>query len=270
MNVHEETGFDYASIEPEIKAETDELIVVPAVIAREIVQPYRDRKAYKPAEELEKAAWTAEGRWVTTDHHPDTLLLVRPDDIRGRIQEPRFVKNLMDPKTQRPCRKGIRADIALFKLKLPPGFVEEIKQGLKKDVSIGFTSEDDETPGEWEGQHYDYVQRNIFIDHVAVGVPVGRCPSPLCGLGVDEILQEDDKCPISGEIRKLGIKESCRRLAAAFGQDAISVLKGEQIQRASPRNQDASVNDVKLEADEVARSRELIRDIRRLRSRSTV
>ena len=58
-------GFDYASIEPEVKAETDELIVVPAVIAREIVQPYGDRKAYKPADELEKAAWTAEGRWVT-------------------------------------------------------------------------------------------------------------------------------------------------------------------------------------------------------------
>ena len=201
--------------------------------------------AYKPADELEKASWTAEGRWVTTDHHPDTLLLMRPGDVRGRVQNVRYVKDLIDPKTQRPCRKGIRADIALWKNKLPEGFVEGIKQGLKKDVSIGFVSEDDETPGEWEGQRYDYVQRSIFIDHLAVGVPVGRCPSPYCGLGVDEILQEDDECPISGEIRRLGIKESCRRLAAAFGHDAVSALRGEQIQRDTlPRTIEPPINGV--------------------------
>ena len=45
---------------------------------------------------------------MTPDHHPDTILLIKLDDLRGRVQEPRFVKNLMDL-TMRPYRKGIRA-----------------------------------------------------------------------------------------------------------------------------------------------------------------
>lgn len=54
-----------------------------------------------------------------------------------------------------------------------------------KDVSIGFVYTEDWTPGEWNGQKYDFIQRDIVINHVAVGVPKGRCPSPLCGLSVD-------------------------------------------------------------------------------------
>ena len=70
-------GFDRATLGDKIAQETDCYLVMPAVIAKELVQPYRQGMAFKPAEELEKAAWTAEGRWVTTMKHPDTGLITR-------------------------------------------------------------------------------------------------------------------------------------------------------------------------------------------------
>ena len=48
----------------------DKFLVVKAVIASKIVHTYKDGMAYKPADELEKAAWTAEGRWVKALSHP--------------------------------------------------------------------------------------------------------------------------------------------------------------------------------------------------------
>jgi len=184
-------GFDRATLGDKIAEETDEYLVMPAVIARELVQPYRQGIAFKPAEELEKAAWTAEGRWVATMKHPDTGLITRRSDVKGRVEGVEFAKDIMDPKTKRPMIRGIRANIKWFKDRVPKEVLDDVKSGALKDVSIGFTYEEDKTPGEWEGEKYDFVQRNIFVDHVVAPCPVGRCPSPYCGIGVDSILKDE-------------------------------------------------------------------------------
>jgi len=180
-------GFDRAILEDKVLEENDDFLLMPAVIAREIVYPYGGERGYKPADELEKAAWTADGRWLTTEKHPDTHLLIRRSDVKGRVEKPRFVKNLLDPKTKRPMDRGIKANLRFFKNKISPLLLEELKGGARRDVSIGFTYDEDPTPGEWRDQPYDFVQRNIFIDHVAAGIPRGRCPTPYCGIGVDEL-----------------------------------------------------------------------------------
>jgi hypothetical protein len=54
----------------------------------------------------------------------------------------------------------------------------------RRDLSVGFYYEDDRTSGTWNGQPYDYVQRNFVFDHVA-SVDHGRCSFPACGIGVD-------------------------------------------------------------------------------------
>lgn len=41
------------------------------------------------------------------------------------------------------------------------------KAGLK-ELSLGYNLDLDETPGEWNGQHYDAIQRNIRINHLAL------------------------------------------------------------------------------------------------------
>jgi len=180
-------GFDRAFMDARPIKEDDKTLTVQAVIAREMVQKYPDGMSYKPADELEKAAWTADGRWVVPMNHPETGILVRRTDIAGRVTSPEFVKNLRDPKTDRPMGRGIKAMITWFKDKVDTKLLEQIKSGQLHDVSIGFTYDEDKTPGDFNGEHYDFIQRNMMVDHVCAPCAVGRCPAPYCGIGVDSL-----------------------------------------------------------------------------------
>jgi len=162
------------------------------VIASEIVQPYEDGRAWKPRDELEAYAPYVEGAWVMLGGHPEEGIISTKDQVSGRTVNARFVKNLIDHKTKRPTRAGVRADMQFFHKFTPPQTLEDMKNGKKQDVSIGFFFTKDDTPGVVEndsckGEEYDYVQRNMFHNHVAAGIDNGRCPMPFCGLGADEI-----------------------------------------------------------------------------------
>jgi hypothetical protein len=45
--------------------------------------------------------------------------------------------------------------------------ISELKKGNKLEVSIGFRTRIDDTPGEYEGEKYDTRQTNIIINHIA-------------------------------------------------------------------------------------------------------
>jgi len=174
-------GIDKAEVDAtKILEDNEEFLVVPAVIAREGVFPYPEGKAFKPADELAEAAFTAEGAWVVPEKHPDTLILTRPDDIVGKVENSRFCSKV----------NGIIANLRFFKNRANPQFLADIKAARRKDVSIGFFYDFDGTPGDFNGEHYDFVQRNILINHVAAGVPLGRCRSPYCGIAVDSFIRK--------------------------------------------------------------------------------
>jgi hypothetical protein len=352
-------GYDNAELEPGIIEETDTEIVVSAIIAREIVQKYPDGIFYKSADELEKAAWTAEGRWVTTDAHPPSKLILRPSEIKGRIENYQFVRNLIDPKTKRPMDRGIKADLRFYKPKLKPEFLADLKAGKKQEVSIGFTYDEDRVPGEWRGEKYDGQQKNLFIDHVAAGVLKGRCPAPYCGIGVDSMIfkiaadpwEEGEKyirsghrdpenfdpnsmrtiditegikavvgcprgkyadgkctvgtevqsflfdigkfsieqakawfdkhrgdsvdavgdCPICVAIESIGVLEASKRLASAFGTDAVDAIKMDEAQLAAHRARKKKDAEIKSGQDtedarkaEIERSRRLVDEVNRI------
>lgn len=65
--------------------------------------------------EFEKATWTADGRWVKALSHPTSDHIRNVNDIKGCMENPRFRKDLNDPKTNRPYRRGIEVDIRFFK-----------------------------------------------------------------------------------------------------------------------------------------------------------
>jgi hypothetical protein len=174
-------GISLAEIDAsKIVEDSNEFLVVPAIIAREGVFPYPEGKAYKPAGELKEAAWTAEGAWVVAEKHPDTIVLTARDEIRGKVENAKFCEKV----------SGILGNLKFFKAKCDANFLAEIKSGKRKDVSLGFFYDFDASPGDWNGQHYDFVQRNILVDHVAAGVPVGRCRSPYCGIAVDSLIRK--------------------------------------------------------------------------------
>ena len=49
--------------------------------------------------------------------------------------------------------------------------VVKIDAGERKDVSCGYSMRPDRTPGVWEGEPYDVVQREIRYNHVGIGPP---------------------------------------------------------------------------------------------------
>lgn len=167
-------------------------------IARAIVQEYENGRAYKPGKELWDAAWTAEGRWAIAGRHPDTYVILNRDDIHGRTINARPTKSLKDPVTKRPMDRGILVDLEVFDNLVPPNLLKDMVSGKKTSVSIGFSFDEDKTPGTVEdeddrsimGAEYEFVQRNITIDHTAFGLEQGRCPIPLCGIGADEVKQK--------------------------------------------------------------------------------
>jgi hypothetical protein len=119
------------------------------------------------------------------------------------MENPCFRKDLNDPKTNRPCRRGIEVDIRFFKDRTGKDVLDKTRIGQLKDNSIGFSCDKDVTSGEFQGQKYDYVQRNNCIDHLAAPIEQGRCPSPYFGINVDSV--EDDKPIVEVHDAKLGI-----------------------------------------------------------------
>jgi hypothetical protein len=155
--------------------ETETELIIPTTIAREAVLQYEQGIAYRPKDELKESFFTFDHAFVVSGKHPDQMLVSKPKEITGRIQNTVWHED----------EAKITGDTILVKSKNTPQFLADVKAGKLKDVSIGFLYTEDWTPGEFQGKKYDFIQRDIVINHVAVGVPRGRCPSPLCGLSVD-------------------------------------------------------------------------------------
>lgn len=185
-----------------ILRDDEQYLVIKAVVMSEIVHQYSDGWAYKPADELEKATLSANHRPITILKHPSDGIVRRRSQVYGSVENPVFRKDLNDPKTNRPCRRGTEAELWFYRDKAPEvkagtyraiseKIADSIRKGTLKDNSIGFTCEIDETKGEFQGKKYDYVQREIFIDHLAAPIERGRCSSPYCGLAVDAVTVGD-------------------------------------------------------------------------------
>ena len=155
--------------------EDDDELVLPGVLAREGVLRYSDGLAYRPGSELESSLFSFEGAFVVSGVHPDTMILTDPGLVSGRV-----TKVVWDAQ-----RGEVHGEVHLHKQKVSADFIAKVKSGVLSKNSMGFLYEEDRAPGEWRGQRYDFVQRKILVDHVAVGVPFPRDPG--CTFGVDSV-----------------------------------------------------------------------------------
>lgn len=147
-----------------------------ARIARPIKQPYHvgdDVEVYKkPAEELQKAAWSFDNAPFTLGH-PDTGMVKDVNDIHGFWKNPRYdadeeslIEDLYIPETDEEALR----------------FIEE-----NQDVSVGFHNRvyreyDGDTGDLTDEEGVDGYQVDIYGNHIA-GVERGRCSSEQgCGL----------------------------------------------------------------------------------------
>ena len=139
------------------------------VIGRVGILEYRQpdgsiRKELRPPEEAFHAdsLATLKGKPVTVGHPG----LVRADNVKA-VQPIGTV--LTDG---RQDGEFIRADVVIYNL-----------DTNGRELSCGYSLDIEEAPGEWNGQRYDAIQRNIRYNHVAV-VPKGRA-GPVARLNMD-------------------------------------------------------------------------------------
>jgi hypothetical protein len=98
------------------------------------------------------------------------------------------------------------------------------KIGSKRELSLGYVCDVDPTPGEWNGQKYDQVQKNITYNHLAV-VNKGRAGNARIRLDANEFVSfdvEDDMTDLP-KVRLDGIEYS----AAPEVINKISKLEAE-------------------------------------------
>lgn len=110
---------------------------------------------------------------------------------------------------------------------------DEIKSG-KKDLSVGYYCRYDLTPGEYQGQHYDAIQRDVRVNHIAL-VDDGRMGKDVRVMDeritfdtLSEILQQQKENEMTEE-QKAGQdvdKRELLREADAIAMKPASEFKG--------------------------------------------
>lgn len=149
------------------------------VLAKEIVQDYDGKKVYKPADELRKILDHGENRPIT-DEHPVKGIVTSITERKG------FIKNLTFTDTNE-----LRSDMIIT----CPVLIDAIKSGKQREVSIGFYSDIDRTPGVFNDTHYTEVQKNILLDHVA-STEKGRCSRQNgCGIHKMDSVPKTESAP---------------------------------------------------------------------------
>lgn len=143
------------------------------VFAKEMVQEYSEGRAYKPALEIKKSLPSYRGKPVVAYVHPPEKVVRNLKQQVGHIifESPKFDEN------------GKRAYGDILVYKYHKAFIEAMKKKRIEDTSIGFHAMLEKSPGIFNGVPYDYVQKDHFIDHLAV-VWRGRASSK-DGVGIN-------------------------------------------------------------------------------------
>ncbi len=155
--------FDFLKINA---TKTDEgYLVDTPVLGRTGIQIYKNndgsiRREFRPPEEVfaKESLDSFAGKPITDDHPADMVHAENAKDLSVGV-----IKS-----------SGMQVDnnVVAPIIVLDASTIKKIENG-KKQLSLGYTVQTDETPGEWQGQKYDAIQRNIRINHLAI-VDKGR------------------------------------------------------------------------------------------------
>lgn len=146
--------------------------IIPTIATKEGVQ----NRSLKRAGDLREAMGRRgfEGIPLVDGHPPRPPgFVTRPDQIRGHFRD----ATLLDPGA------AVQGNTWLF-IGDEPGrrLLQDIKEGKKRSVSLGFFHDTIKTPGVFQGQAYDNIQTHILPDHLSIE-PVGACSREQgCGL----------------------------------------------------------------------------------------
>lgn len=155
--IHFDTGIGYVR-----KARTtpEGYLQAEVVFARDGILEYQTprgvRKELRLPEENKKALDDFCLKPLTIEHPP---LLINAQNAKN------YTVGLTDSTAYYDQNTGfVRGVITVFDSEA----VELIKSGAKQEVSVGYECEVEHKPGEYQGQRYDAIQKNLRINHVCV------------------------------------------------------------------------------------------------------
>jgi hypothetical protein len=235
---------------------------VPAALTRTGVFTYRNadgslRREYRPAEEVFRA---------------DSLATLRSAPVTDGAHVWVDGKNWRKVSCGHVAEGSARQDndLLVSELVIQDGDVlEAVDSGQRADISCGYTVDYDPTPGVFQGQPYDGVQRNIKYNHVTLlGAGQGRAGSR-AGLRLDanDAIQDDhpagpagNKPGATGKERPMKIRSDGKDYdltkadeAAAY-QAAVSAKEAELAKQTARADQaEADLKKLRTDAEDTTR-----------------
>ena len=138
--------------------------------------------------------------------------------------------------------------------------IKAIENGERKEISLGYQCQLDPTPGMYNGESYDAVQKNIIINHVALGPKGWGRAGPDCAIHSDSKNQSLPKeKPMAETIRLDGIDValSAENIGALYAENKRQVQEykgrldaiGQELEKAlqakaaleDPKNMEAKI-----------------------------
>lgn len=159
------------------------------IVGRTGIQVYQNadgtvRYELRPEEEVfaDESLVTFSGKPIT-DNHPQEPVSAK----NAKKLTVGFIKG-----DARRDGSNIVAPITIFDHEV----IDKVLRGGKRELSLGYKVDLEETPGEWNGQKYDAIQRNIRINHLAI-VPKGRAGNARLNLDRSDAVQfnQEDEDP---------------------------------------------------------------------------
>lgn len=171
------------------------------------------RKEFRPPEEVFHADHLASiaGKPITDEHHGR----ITSANARGKL-----IGATMSPgRADADNPDNLRGDIVIH---------DASSLGTKRELSLGYTLDLDETPGEYKGVRYDAIQRNIRVNHLAL-VSRGRAGNARLNLDAADavfVSKEDDE-PIMTTVKvrlDSGLEyDAAPEIAVAFAAQTAKV-----------------------------------------------
>lgn len=121
------------------------------------LDPNRIYKMFRDPDELAKAAPLLRNQPLLSEHAPLKSSDHKSDLTIGAVGDGIYEDGLL------------KASLGVWR----EPFIQRIKDGSQKEISMAYRFTPDMTPGVWNGQPYDGVMRDIKPNHVAI-VPAGR------------------------------------------------------------------------------------------------
>lgn len=189
------------------------------VVGRVGIQTYRNpdgsvRRELRPPEEVFNADSLAsfKGKPITIGH---------PGAVNSRNAKKHMVGTMLEPGRQ--DGDNVKVPVMVY----DESAITSATSGKTRQLSLGYRLDLDETPGEWNGQPYDAVQRNIRINHLALVSKARAGDVATLNLDGDEeiTLDDDDNQPKGKTMQKLRLDNGLEYDASPEVVVAFNALK---------------------------------------------